>query len=310
MPLDDKKIARLTRVARMYYEENQTQDCIAKAIGVSRPMVSKLLTEAREYGIVVITVKELKSKRELLVSMLKEYFSLKDVILVENPRESVEYKEEIIKVFSMLVQNYSNCQLAISCGSALGNFADFFIDKNIHFNGDIFPLIGGFKATFRSYHTDELVRSIAHSTKLNPHYLYLPALLGSEDEKMMYKNTDLYKHIEGLWKTIDLALVNISSSFSTPDFATSIRFGKKLIEAKSVGRFLAYYYDIEGNLITPYQDNVIQVDLSNLKTSQDVVALCLNCFDVNSVIGAMNSKIFNKVVLPLDLAENILDIID
>ena len=51
----DKRIERLTQVARMYYEQNMNQSEIAKAIGVSRPLVSVLLAEARECGIVTIT---------------------------------------------------------------------------------------------------------------------------------------------------------------------------------------------------------------------------------------------------------------
>ena len=62
----DKRIERLTQVARMYYEQNMNQSEIAKAIGVSRPLVSVLLAEARECGIVTITINSVESARELL----------------------------------------------------------------------------------------------------------------------------------------------------------------------------------------------------------------------------------------------------
>ena len=41
----DKRIERLTQVARMYYEQNMNQSEIARALGVSRPLVSVLLSE-------------------------------------------------------------------------------------------------------------------------------------------------------------------------------------------------------------------------------------------------------------------------
>lgn len=43
-------------VARLYYEKDRTQNEIAEIYGISRPMVSKLLKEAKEEGIVKITI--------------------------------------------------------------------------------------------------------------------------------------------------------------------------------------------------------------------------------------------------------------
>ena len=42
----EKKIERMVNVARLYYEQNMTQNEIAKELGISRPLVSILLTEA------------------------------------------------------------------------------------------------------------------------------------------------------------------------------------------------------------------------------------------------------------------------
>ena len=56
----DKKIERMLAAARMYYEQGRTQNEIAAALGISRPLVSVLLTEARECGIVTITVNDIR----------------------------------------------------------------------------------------------------------------------------------------------------------------------------------------------------------------------------------------------------------
>jgi DNA-binding transcriptional regulator LsrR (DeoR family) len=46
----------LAQVAHLYYEDNLTQDEIARRIGTSRSTVSRMLQEARETGVVEITV--------------------------------------------------------------------------------------------------------------------------------------------------------------------------------------------------------------------------------------------------------------
>lgn len=52
------KIERLSKVARMYYEDDQTQGEIADVLHVSRPLVSRMLREARDIGIVEIRVRQ------------------------------------------------------------------------------------------------------------------------------------------------------------------------------------------------------------------------------------------------------------
>ena len=54
--LEKKK--RLAHVARKYYMEDQKQSDIARDLGVSRPLISRMLSEARELGIVEITIHE------------------------------------------------------------------------------------------------------------------------------------------------------------------------------------------------------------------------------------------------------------
>ncbi len=53
----DREILRLVEVSRMYYEKELTQAQIAKQLNISRPAVSKLLSDARNRGIVKIEIR-------------------------------------------------------------------------------------------------------------------------------------------------------------------------------------------------------------------------------------------------------------
>ena len=48
-----RESAMLARAARMYYLENRPQSDIARELGVSRSNVSRILTAAREAGVLV-----------------------------------------------------------------------------------------------------------------------------------------------------------------------------------------------------------------------------------------------------------------
>lgn len=62
--LSQEKQKKLAYVARRYYLENQRQSDIAKELGVSRPLVSRMLSEARELGVVEITIHEPGARAE------------------------------------------------------------------------------------------------------------------------------------------------------------------------------------------------------------------------------------------------------
>ena len=49
-------IRLLVKVSRLHYEDDLTQDAITTRLGLSRSKVSRLLAQARETGIVQITV--------------------------------------------------------------------------------------------------------------------------------------------------------------------------------------------------------------------------------------------------------------
>ena len=76
------------RAARMYYEENRTQDEIAKALAVSRPAVSRLLQRARAEGLVRITVLNPFANVESIANLLKKHLGLSAVLVVAGADES------------------------------------------------------------------------------------------------------------------------------------------------------------------------------------------------------------------------------
>src|SRR3954471_18523332 len=54
--VDDQGTRLLVKVAQLYHLQGQNQDQIARQFGVSRSKVSRMLKEARERGLVEITI--------------------------------------------------------------------------------------------------------------------------------------------------------------------------------------------------------------------------------------------------------------
>ncbi|MEO6941995.1 MAG: sugar-binding transcriptional regulator [Terrimesophilobacter sp.] len=70
------------RIAELYYDENKTQDEIGALLGVTRWKVGRLLTQARERGIVRIEIVHPRARRLGIERDLRERFGLKDAVVV------------------------------------------------------------------------------------------------------------------------------------------------------------------------------------------------------------------------------------
>ncbi len=80
----------LVRVARMYYEHGLNQQEIADRVGLSRSRVSRLLTRAREAGIVQVTIIDLFKQEHELSAQLADRYGLKRVVVCPIPESSTK----------------------------------------------------------------------------------------------------------------------------------------------------------------------------------------------------------------------------
>ena len=83
MDRDDELLA--VRVAELYYDEDKTQDEIGGLLGISRWKAGRLLTQARDAGIVRIEIVHPRARRLTLERELREHFGLSDAVIVPTP---------------------------------------------------------------------------------------------------------------------------------------------------------------------------------------------------------------------------------
>lgn len=71
MGISEEKQKKLAYVARRYYLDDRKQSDIAKELGVSRPLVSRMLAEAREHGVVELRIHDPAARQGRLVEQLR-----------------------------------------------------------------------------------------------------------------------------------------------------------------------------------------------------------------------------------------------
>ena len=265
MGISEEKQKKLAYVARRYYLDDWKQSDIAKELGVSRPLISRMLAEAREHGVVEIRIHDPAARQGQLVEQLRHSTSIRDGVLVEDGQDDDATNQLLSQGAVQLLWQLRSRRLGIGWGHLIGQLVTW-LEAHPQLSStvtDICPLVGNASIPARNYQSNENVRLIAQQLGAAPHFIYLPALPDSLEEKQLLCSSEIYRQIQTQWDKMDTALVNIGNYPSSPDFASLVRYGDLLQQEHTCGRLLVYYFNPQGKVIQSEQDFAIQIPLSS-----------------------------------------------
>ncbi len=310
MGISMEKRKRLAYVARRYYLDDQRQSDIARELGISRPMVSRLLAEARELGVVEITVHDPETRAARLMERLRGMSSVRGGVLIEDSGDNDDENRRLSEGAVQLLGQLGAKRLGVGWGYLIGQIVSW-LEKNPQTDSsvtDICPLVGNASIPARNYQSNENIRLMAQQLGASPHFLYLPALPESIEEKEVLCSTELYRQVYREWEALDTALVNIGDYPSSPDFASLVRYGSLLQERRACGRMLVYYFNEDGYVIESDQDFAIQIPIDVLRRCPNIIGVCSANTSAKAVRGALRSGFFTHIVARSDLIEGVLEL--
>ena len=309
MKISQEKQKKLAYVARRYYLENQRQSDIARELGVSRPMVSRMLAEARELGVVEITVHDPETRIATLLERLRLSTSIRGGVLVEDGADEDATNQLLSQGAVELLRQLDTRRLGVGWGYLIGQLVTW-LEKHPQPDStvtDICPLVGNASIPARNYQSNENVRLMAQQLGAAPHFLYLPALPEGREDKQLLCSTEVYRQIHQQWEQLDTALVNIGNYPSSPDFASLVRYGSLLQQYHACGRMLVYYFNEQGTVIQSDQDFAIQVPLDTLRQCPRIIGVCSANTGAKALLGALRSGVFTHLVARSELVRSLLD---
>jgi deoxyribonucleoside regulator len=294
-------ILKLVEISRLYYERNLTQAEIAKRMNISRPAVSKILSEARIRGIVRIEIKSPLMSDDSLLKQLCEGYNLKGGLVVPSGSSDGKLITQLIisqasLYFAKLLLDVNN--IGIGWGDTMGRLVDGLngISPGIQKTGHVCPVIGSAPNDIKWYQTNELARAFAEKTGFLPYYLHAPAFPVSLKNKKLFENTLEYQEISKLWHELDVVILGIGTYPSVPDQATAARFGNLLRDKKAVGMIATYYFDKEGHIIKSKDDIVIRIPLEALKRVAKIFVIGGGEKKINSIRGTLKTGLVTHLI--------------
>jgi DNA-binding transcriptional regulator LsrR (DeoR family) len=307
-------ILKLVEISRLYYERNLTQADIAKRMNISRPAVSKLLSEARIRGIVRIEIKSPLMSDDSLLKELSNAYNLKGGLIV--PTGSADGKlitqlliAQASLYFEKLLLDVS--KVGLGWGDTMGRLVDGLknISSGIKKPGYVCPVIGSAPNDIKWYQTNEIARVFTEKTGFSPYYLHAPAFPVSLKNKKLFEDTLEYQEILKLWHELDLVILGIGTYPSVPDQATAARFGDLLRKKKAVGMIATYYFDFDGNIIKSKDDIVIRIPLDDFNRAGKVFIIGGGEKKINSIRGTLKTGLATHLITDDRTAQALLQLV-
>ena len=258
------------RAAWLYYIEGMTQSDVGKKLGVNRITVTRLLSEAKKRGEVVIRIKSELTELIELQQQLQDHYDLEQAIVA--PVEAIEDDptRAIAAAAGTYVSNLmeNGMTVGVGWGKTLHAMLPYIEEKPLS-DVRVVSLLGGI-AQARRFNPAEFAWQFAELFEAEGYLISAPAVVDSPQTRhALLENCGLDQILQ-LAEACDVALLSCGGITS---LTTSYRSGhitesdrQSLIAAGAVGDFLYHFLDKHGNIVDhPVNNRSISVSLDRLK---------------------------------------------
>ena len=300
-------------VARLYHENNLTQEEIAVRMNLSRQKVSRLLITARKAGIIKTVVLNPMTVDSHLVQELITGFGLKQVVLTSGETlDSSQLRAGIgLAAAEYLQGSLRDDQLVgIGWGRTLFETVNLLRpEREKHIN--VIPMIGGLGDISPYFQVNELTRRLSDAFSGTYRHLYVPAFIEDRSVLETLVNSQEVRQVAELWKRLDVAIVGIGhvefqqmSSMFFVDHITPPTLA--LLKAQgTVGDICARFYNINGDQVYP-EMGVVGISLDILKNIPNVVAIAGGMEKIRALVGALRGGYIKTLIIDTATARAVL----
>jgi deoxyribonucleoside regulator len=301
----------LGEVASLYYEENQTQDQIAKAIGLSRSGVSRLLSRSRELGLVDIHVHYPLRTSTTLRNDLLQRFHLQDAQILLSP--SID--EASLSFVGALAARYVDRRIqesqegtnpirtiGISWGTSMFEMLKVLRPRR-RLPLNIVQLMGSIDTpSMPDINGPEMARGLAFAYGGRCSYLHAPLLVASSIVRDGLLEERSIQRTFQIMDQMDMALVGIGGV--RPEASGLFRAGylgtdelQEIRNQGAVGDICGIYFNSDGQICAQEMlDRTVTVPFEVLRKVPLVIAVAAGIAKVDAIIGALRTGIVNVLI--------------
>lgn len=311
--LDERKTALLVKVAQLYYEEDMGQEAIARSIGLSRPYVSRLLTEAKEMGIIQFRIIDPLKGESDLERKLRAGTNLEKVIVApvtqktshmhSVSRKAVDYLEEVVENGDVIGFSWGN-----TIHSVTGLLSQ----------GQRFPevvaaqLCGGISNLEHNIYCFEIARNFARAWEAKPYVLTCPAVVSSSRLKEAFLSDYDINRVMTYGYDSNIALLALGTfGLQSAVYRAGYLNEKEiaaLTEKGAVGDICTHVINANGQICDPELDaRTMAVPLDIIRKKKTRIGVACGESRVECICAAIRAEIINVLIIDEETAGYVIE---
>ncbi len=296
----------MTRITLMYHKWGMSQEEIADRLGLSQATISRMLKQAKEKGIIRISINLPDNVYTNLEDNLIKKFELRDVIVVDSWEDN---ESMILRDIGSAAAYYletiirPNEVIGISSWSAtLLELMNSLQPTQRKPGIKVVQILGGVGNPSVEAHATRLTSRMAQLVKGEAIYLPVPGVVASKAARDILLADEASRQAIQLFDKITIALVGIGALNPSPLLAQSGNIFspeeyKLLHESKAVGDTLYRFYDENGKIVkSDLENRVISMSLDQLSKVDRAIGVAGGARKFHAILGALRGKFINILI--------------
>jgi len=303
-------------IAKLYYEQELTQQEIGQQLGLSRFKVQRLLSKAREQGIVRIElVPPTDVRSNHLQEELKSAFGLNGAVVIPGEYRSEQVLRKVLgltaaELLPELLDGRRN--IGLGCGRTILEMLNH-IDIQEPQAVTVVPLFGGMENIEPEFQINALVQKLAAALGGEYRAIYAPVIAGSAEARATIISDPMIKPVVDMWDSLDLALVGIGHSITTYGSAFIRAISEKDVEeinqVEAAGDVCRQMFSITGEPCKlDLNSRLIAMSLDQLKRVPMVVAVAGGKAKARAILGALRGGYIKFLISDEPTVRRVLDL--
>jgi DNA-binding transcriptional regulator LsrR (DeoR family) len=315
----DYSEARLiSSVLDLYYVQELTQIEIGQRLGMSAAKVSRLLKQAREAGMVEVTIRAPCQHLSDLESRLKAVFALSGAVVIPNvPLETSVYSRTLgLAGAEYLGERVRDGDIVgIGGGTAMHAVAQSLESSRVK-RVEVVPILGAVQGS-PSTDVNLLAAELAHRLGGRAYQLHAPAFADTPEHRDLLMSVGPIKEVLDIARRANIVFMGIGTVDHARsrfvDFTALSAADMKYIASScnGVGEIAARVYDIEGcPCAEEYARRVVGLSLEELREIPMVVGVAATATKAVPIYGALRGGYLNTLVTDEAAARGVLELFE
>jgi DNA-binding transcriptional regulator LsrR (DeoR family) len=310
----------LAEVARLYYQEELSQDQIAQRTGVSRSSISRMLKEARDRGIVEIRVHHPFQTSPQVETALKRRLGLTECLVLScGPAESADEGNVALRVGALAARFLAD---SVPNGSILGvgwgSMVDSVVRSGYFANKrdmTVVQIQGGVGGATQDIDGARIVNSLARSLGAKAAYLNAPMVVADAAVRTGLLRDQHIRQTLDLGRRADALLVGVGAvSRQSGLYRAGYLNDADLLYIEgegAVGDICGHYFRADGSpCALEIDDRTVALPAEAMAKAPLRVGVSTGAAKALPNIGASRSGLINVLVTDQQAAEAMLAILD